>query len=168
MIDLSSTHFMGHRQLGKGWGNVVAAVSDRAAACIYAVGPTKNGEGTIFIFDEEGRSSVLAKSTDFLKAKKMVLVNDELYVFADSIWRVDKSTGEYWEVSQGWKDAVAVAADEEWIYVVIKTGMMPTSGSLHRIDLEGRSELLSSDSWGLCTAMLVFDTPEARERGDSI
>ena len=53
--------------------------------------------------------------------------------------------------------------------MVTKTGMMPQSGSLHRVDLEGRSELLSNDNWGLCTAMLVFDMSEIqRERGESL
>jgi len=157
VIDLASTRFMGARELGKGWDKVVAAVSDRSQGCIYAIGPSKGGLGTIWRFDEEGRAVTLMSDAKWKTAKKMVLVGDDLFVFAESIWRVDKQSGIHVEVSQGWKDTLAVAADEERIYVVTKTGMMPQSGSLHCVDLEGRSELLSNDNWGLCTAMLVFD-----------
>ena len=72
------------------------------------------------------------------------------------------------EVSHGWENTVAVAADQDWIYAVTKAGMIPTSGCLHRMDLEGRSELLSDDNWGLTTSMIVFDNYQYRDRGLSI
>ena len=54
---------------------------------------------------------------------------------------------------------MAVAADEERIYVVTKTGMMPQSGSLHCVDLEGRSELLSNDKSALTSWLPVLHVP---------
>jgi len=168
VIDLAATTFRGSKELGKGWDRVVAACGDGIQGCIYAIGPSKGGYGTIWRFNEDGKASTLISDQKWKNAKNMVLVGDDLFVFAESIWRVDKNSGLHIEVSHGWENTVAVAADSDWIYAVTKTGMMPTSGSLHRMDFDGRSEMLSDDQWGLCTSMIVFDLNEYRDRGYSI
>ena len=63
-----------------------------------------------------------------------------------------------WQVAQGWDQTTAVCSDEDWLYVVTSTGLLPHLGALWRIDIEGRSECLSDDGWGCTKAIVVFDS----------
>lgn len=78
-------------------------------------------------------------------------------LLSDHHHSTEPSNAGCWQVAQGWDSTVAVAADEDWLYVVTSTGLMPTTGTVYRIDLEGRPEELSGEDWGMTNAIVVFD-----------
>merc|ERR1711865_352872 len=144
----------GSRQLTKGWGNTKAVVCD--GTTMFAVGDTRQGsKGALYTVLPDGISDNLITHKDFYDAKAIACIGDEVFIFAASIWAVHKRELTIREVAQGWEQTVAVTSDEEWLYVVNSTGVLPHIGSLWRIDIEGRSECLSDDGWGLTKAVVL-------------
>lgn len=147
--------FEGARQLTKGWANTKAVVCDGSK--IYAVGNSRQGKtGALYNVGTDGISDNLLSHEAFYDAKGIACLGDEIYVIGSSIWAVNKLSLEMREVAQGWGSTVAVASDKDWLYLVTSTGLLPHQGSIHRMDDEGRSEVVSESTWGCTRSMVVW------------